>query len=790
VDASGGPVSGSNFARTLDVAVVVGGVRISQTRAAPAPCARRGDFSRVAPRATCSAAGSTAGAFESMNSSAIADAGAESSFAPALVAGDPDGAAFHAFLSAYAPVADSSAALYALASAGWLDHLTAGLRTSVLVLNPELGYVAHLHMLATLSRGGRVASRTMLHSMSLDSYAESPALYALDIFIMLYVVYLILGAGKRMARIFCIRKGSTAEQRWAQLVSFSTALDWGVIFALVAAGALWSKYVLAVTAARGRMAAMAQLEPDDTTLAGPPGAPNATDANATAAPTNSTDTGTGGGPFPPEWALVEQGFANAAAALAAFKTATVWSVIFMTLRLFKYFAFQSRIAVLADTIAAAWEDLVHFFVLVAVLFVGFGTWAHFAFGTQVALYGDSESFVLGMFRFMMLDYDVAGMQAADPSTSTLFYVTFMVIVANVVLWMLFAVVFENYTLLRMSALRWPSLQDEAVAFAQALPHMVPRRASAALERAAGALLCRKRPAKVMQASAVVSWAEVIRVLTKGALARAERVAADDLRLHLGCSIESASYFLFDVAATDPNFVYWGHGFRGSDPLPDRMRDSLRALYPNVFAADEVRATGTVTLLLPDLFGLSTSKSGADAAEDSFADEDESRPSVFRRARRAALKLMGSTRARSKPGGTGRMASSKLVVNPLKAARGEAESAPLEGPVWAPPADEEPKPTPASPEGAAAGSAGFPPSPAGEKVIAVGAGQEQADAAPAADAGPTRELWRRYADNETGEVWFARADGTEGAEWTLPEGADLVVDEAHLAATDANDDDDD
>ena len=135
-----------------------------------------------------------------------------------------------------------------------------------------------------------------------------------------------------------------------------------------------------------------------------------------------------------------------------------------------------------------------------------------------------------------------------------------------------------------------------------------------------------------------------------------------------------------------------------------------------------------------------------------------------------------------------MASSKLVVNPLKAARGEGESAASEGAGWAPSADEEPESSPARPEVEVASAAGGPPSPGGEKVIAVGAGQELPDAAPVTDAGPARELWRRYADNDTGEVWFARADGSGGAEWTLPEGAELVVDEVHAVAADTNDDD--
>jgi hypothetical protein len=206
-------------------------------------------------------------------------------------------------------------------------------------------------------------------------------------------------------------------------------------------------------------------------------------------------------------------------------------------------------------------------------------------------------------------------------------------------------------------------------------------------------LCRKLPccrggkaSLVGKKTHTITWSEVIKLITKGALAKAEHITADQLRLHLGVSPEKATLFIVDIASTDLNFVYWGHDVRGSEPLPDKMRDSLRALYPGIFANEDVMKNGTVSLLMPDLFGLSTS-SGVDDEEDEYPDEDDNHPSVYKRLRRlisaylpamcggkslSSSKFGSVMSSRSKSSGPmGRKSTVKSVTNPLNKAAANA-----------------------------------------------------------------------------------------------------------------------
>jgi hypothetical protein len=80
---------------------------------------------------------------------------------------------------------------------------------------------------------------------------------------------------------------------------------------------------------------------------------------------------------------VEQDIFNAATAFANYKVAAVATLAALTLRLFKYFAYQQRLAVISESIARGFGDALHFLLLLGVLVVFFCIWGYFMFGTQV-----------------------------------------------------------------------------------------------------------------------------------------------------------------------------------------------------------------------------------------------------------------------------------------------------------------------------------------------------------------------------------------------------------------------
>jgi hypothetical protein len=446
VDASGYELTGADLARTAENGFVVGGVRISQRRAAAVVCPHSayfgGAYSSDQPCASLTAAGGFDEGVNGFNFSLVAEAGYASEFTRTPLAVDTRGVAandavvaaapnFHHFISAFDPSANSSAGLADLVSWGWVDRMTTQLIVSTSVLFPDLGYVAQLSLVSSLTRGGRVYARQELRSMSLDPYADSPGLAVLDVLVIAYLIYLGAGTLKRAARLCCIGKGATRSARLRTLFSVSTALDWATVAALAAAVVQWGTYLLQLQAARAALRTMPSGVP---AMAA---ADEAVNGSSTPEPTPA--------PFPPDWVAAHAAFGAASAALASSKTAAVWALIFLSCRIFKYVAFQSRLSVLTDTLWAARDDVLHFGVLFGLLCVFFGYWAYFAFGTQDQRFSSANigGAALGFVQMVMWDYQYDVFAAADPSTAPLFFVTFMVVMANMALWMWFAVVFEN-----------------------------------------------------------------------------------------------------------------------------------------------------------------------------------------------------------------------------------------------------------------------------------------------------------------------------------------------------------
>ena len=65
------------------------------------------------------------------------------------------------------------------------------------------------------------------------------------------------------------------------------------------------------------------------------------------------------------------------------QVAAVVTLATLTLRLFKYFAYQQRLAVISEALSRGFGDAAHFLLLFGVLVVFFCVWGYFMFGAQV-----------------------------------------------------------------------------------------------------------------------------------------------------------------------------------------------------------------------------------------------------------------------------------------------------------------------------------------------------------------------------------------------------------------------
>jgi hypothetical protein len=431
-----------------DYGVVVGGVRVTQRRGIASECPLGASFASVYPYAchgASSSSSSSDGAFApfAVNTTQAEMDGVLPSFSAKTVAGDAEGAGFHFFASAYEDVAVSAALVELLNANGWLDRFTSSLAVRMTVLNPELAYLAHVHYDADFTRGGWVETGFGLTSLCLNTYALFPGAALLDIALLLYLLYLLGGTIKRTVRALIAKRAPSADDdirtgaarrplcggRLARLLSWGAALDWGTVLALASVMIVLGRYEAALADVRALLKDL------------PPPVFDSGDTSTDSSGVGNS-TSPGGGeevfvpePNPPAWAALEQAVDNAAALHASFKEAGIYALIFLALRLFKYVGFQARLAVMAKTLILAFDDMFHFGVLFTILFVCYGAWGHFAFGTQMLQWSGAGRSITTVFQFLMYDYDLDAMRLAGGETADFYYASFMMLMTNLMLWM-------------------------------------------------------------------------------------------------------------------------------------------------------------------------------------------------------------------------------------------------------------------------------------------------------------------------------------------------------------------
>ena len=453
---------------------VIGGATLAQARFAPGPCPVPLNVAGGGAGGGCVATGGDslapfglallAGGPEEV---VYADDGTPLPLGRAFVALPLNGTrqsppAFRWFLSAYADIGQSVCRdLGTLFDSGWVDGATASLTLSFAALNPELGRVAHVRMGITASRGGLWAGSWRAASVLLDPYgagsqgagAGAPPLpgltLGLDVAVCAYAAYLLLSTCKRSARGVLLARsdagcGARSGARGAvmpdccacacpsaafcgalgeRLPLLPTAVDWFAVGAVGAAIGTWAQHCAALGALQGALAALPRVVPtlDPATGAWAPG-PGSVPA--------------GGPGTAPPWAAVEALAGEALDAYVAFQTAAVLALIALALRSLKYMAFQAHLGVLVSTLRRSAGDMAHFGLPLALAFVMFGVWGMFLFGHHSDLWNTPSAAALEMFRFLMYDYDIAAMTAADTTGLTpLYYVAFMIGITNIMLWL-------------------------------------------------------------------------------------------------------------------------------------------------------------------------------------------------------------------------------------------------------------------------------------------------------------------------------------------------------------------
>ena len=496
--------------------LIIGGVRLSQIRSRPTACGDGGVFAKIY-NDTCydfGAAPSGEGGFG--DAAAAAAAGVEQAFQPQtsgggllpeLVDAYDGGPFFQLYLDGMETLASGQAKVTGLEEAFWLDEASQVVAVQLALYNGQTNFFATVEMATTFTPGGRLDVVSRVGSFSANPYLGSAAgAYALDFMLSCYALYLLRSTLKRL--VASLREPGDALTKLSHIFQLWRMLDVGASVFLWTSIGLWISFCVKLAAIRRDVFADASASPET----------YATGAHAETA---------------------RQIFA-AFETFSSFKIAAAWALIFLSLRLFKYFQFQPRLAVITDSLIMAFKDGVHFALLFAVLLTLYGVWGHFMFGTQCPDWRSVNSSIVSVFRYMMYDYDLVAMEATGfVHMADFFFASYMIVITNLILWMFLAIILESYTTIRASQFDTPSLADELTVLLRSLPapaEMLPSRlAWLAGGRAAGG-----------GGRRALSAQEMLDAIDKGSLARGP-ITAERLTSVFGLPADEAEALMNEAA---------------------------------------------------------------------------------------------------------------------------------------------------------------------------------------------------------------------------------------------------
>lgn len=318
-DANGNTLPPEQRGYFAQFGLIVGGVRLVQTRGVEANC------TGLAP-AVQSIYGKQCHDMSVYSAAPYGDAetaealGVLSAFQPASPQSSdghlPPGAAeFEFYLNVENDTSVNVDLVTALATAGWIDASTRDVRVQLAILNGEVGMWGRVEFVAEFTRGSRVATSTRVISVWIDPYAGRGYLYVLDVIMILYWVYLTVGTLRRLWGVL-----SNGSHKWwsrlANLFGYNRVLDMMTTGFLLAVIVAWGVCATRLAAIRASLADVSS--PSPVAFAGGP-----------------TD--------------LQNRINNATFSFYAFKNCAAVTLALLTLRMYKYFAFQPRLAVMTAT---------------------------------------------------------------------------------------------------------------------------------------------------------------------------------------------------------------------------------------------------------------------------------------------------------------------------------------------------------------------------------------------------------------------------------------------------------
>lgn len=143
-----------------------------------------------------------------------------------------------------------------------------------------------------------------------------------------------------------------------------------------------------------------------------------------------------------------------------FRVGTCWFTLFTTMRFFKAFASQPKLAVVTNTLANCFVDFVHFFIVFWTMFMSYVLAAMFLFGHRIAEFSSTEMAISKCFLLLLGDFDFDELMEENPVTAGLWFYTFCIFMTQIILNMMLAIIMDTYSAVQGAAAESDKLWEQ------------------------------------------------------------------------------------------------------------------------------------------------------------------------------------------------------------------------------------------------------------------------------------------------------------------------------------------
>mmetsp|Transcript_36922 Transcript_36922/g.69006 ORF Transcript_36922/g.69006 Transcript_36922/m.69006 type:complete len:853 (+) Transcript_36922:100-2658(+) len=322
---------------------------------------------------------------------------------------------------------------------GWIDDATSWVGIRMLLLNPDLGIYVHVTVNVYMTPAGAMLPKVTAQSFQLEPY-QYMWVIALDVLFVLCVVWLTIGVFKTFYH---------AARKENFIIFMEDLWNWVDLFSVLFSIALIILWLACLDKFYGvKKAAM------DVRTGEPQPLTQEQVSSMTAA--DRLDQLKAGGDesylnYAKTVADLHLEMISVSEYLEYWRFALCWYTIFISLKFLESFAAQPRLAVVTETIRRATPDLIHYFIVLITIFLSYAVAGMYLFGRRLHSFHSLSTAINTCFLMMLGDFDWEELSAEHPTTAGLWFWTYMILMAQLMLNIFMAIIMDVYTEVKSDA---------------------------------------------------------------------------------------------------------------------------------------------------------------------------------------------------------------------------------------------------------------------------------------------------------------------------------------------------